>query len=331
MKIKDIAREAGVSSAAVSRALRGTGYVSAQTRALILKTAEELGYVADLQAQALRTNTSKTIGVIVSDINNPFFSMVLMEMITELKKQGYSMMLGYSNEDPEAELENLKLMLASRVAGIIMTPVNHANRDFVRRIENSRISLLQLYRQAYSSINSLVVDDEKGAYLATRHLIENGHTDILMLGVESEVSPNRMNGYLSAINEAGLPVQKHLMINSAPNQDVKGVFWESWTKHRFTAVVAGTNTFGLDVYAVCNDKGISVPDELSMVVFDDVPWVSGLNFSAIAQPINGIATTAVSILLSWINDDTSREDVTNIKIEPKLISRRSVQKRGGNP
>ncbi len=324
--MKDIAKAAGVSSATVSRAMKGSGYIGKDMKTKILSIADSLGYVVDANAQSMRTGTTNTIGVIVCDIRNSFFSMVLMEMIQELKESGYTVVLGYSNEDGATELSNLKMMLASRVAGIIFTPVSNENESYIHSLHGNGIPILQLYRRAYEELNSIVVDDERGAYLATSHLIQNGHTDILMLGVDSDISPNRTNGYMTAMNEAHIPIKKNLMLKFQPNEDIKIEVRNVIERCRPTAIVAGTNTFGLDVFAVCHQLGLHVPNDISLVVFDDVPWVQSFDITAIAQPVGGITVTAIHTLINWIKRaGMENAEVVSMKIEPKLISRCSVK------
>lgn len=331
--IKDVAKKAGVSIATASRAIRNVGYVNEETRARVLATAKNLGYTTDIHAQSLRSRKSNTIGVIVSDIKNYFYSLVLMEIAAELKKLGYMMLLAYSNENHEEESSNLKRLLSSRVDGIIFTPVDNSNKKLVNQIMNHGIPLLQLYRNAYDNIDSVLVDDETGAYLATQHLLDSGHRNILLLGVDSPISPSRSHGYIRAMQEKKVPVDDDLIMSLSPEASAKEVVRKQIHHRKPTAIIAGTNTFGLDVISVCQEENLNIPADISLVVFDDIPWVSFLKMTSIAQPISGISITAVHTLLDRIQkaNDTSAvskeyasPSSTSIKIDPILIKRSSV-------
>ena len=326
--IKDVAREANVSIATASRAIRDVGYVSEENKLKVLKAVKALGYTPDLNAKTLRSGKSNVIGVIVSDLGNYFYNIVLSKIEQELKKLGYVMLLCYSNEDANEEAQNLNLMLRSRVDGIIFTPVGTTNKKVIHNIQKQGIPLLQLYRNAYEGFDSVVVDDETGAYLATKHFIINGHTKIMLLGVDSSISPSRSNGYKRAMAEYSLPIDQNLIVECPLHDHIENIVIQKLTTYRPTALVAGTNTFGYDTVMACKEEGLIIPDDLSLIVFDDVSWVSLCDMTVISQPVDGIASSAVQTLAKNINKNVNGDIDTNpinIKIEPKLIPRKSVK------
>lgn len=329
--IKDVAREAGVSIATASRAIRNVGYVSEENKNKVFKAVKNLDYTPDLNAKTLRSGKSNVIGVVVSDVDNYFYNIVISKIEQELKKLGYGMLLCYSNEDTGEELHNLNLMLQSRVDGIIFTPVSDKNKKVLQNITKRKIPILQLYRNAYAGFDSVVVDDETGAYLATKHLLEKGHRKIMLFGVESTISPSRTNGYKRAFAEYQLPVDMKMIIECPLNTEVRETAKKKIRSLQPTAIVAGTNTFGYDIVMACKEEGIEIPNDLSFVVFDDVSWVSLCDISVIWQPVNGIAASAVQILTKKIkaqesnHHDSEFEAPINIKIEPSLILRNSVK------
>ncbi len=329
--IKDVAKHAGVSVATASRAIRNVGYVSEENKSKVSKAVKALNYTPDLNAKTLRSGKSNVIGVVVSDLGNYFYNIVLSKIEQDLKKLGYVMLLCYSNEDTSEELQNLNLMLQSRVDGIIFTPVSNTNDKIIQSIKSHGIPILQLYRNAYPGFDSVVVDDETGAYLATKNLIEKGHRDILLFGVDSSISPSRTNGYKRAFNEASVKVNTDYIIECSIHNDIKELAKEKIRKLNPTAIVAGTNTFGYDIVTACKEEGLIIPDDISFIVFDDVSWVSLNDISVIWQPVNGIASSAVQILIKRIQtseanrENSENESSTNIKIEPSLIQRKSVK------
>jgi DNA-binding LacI/PurR family transcriptional regulator len=336
LTVKDVAKAAGVSVATVSRALRNEGYVSEKSRLKVLRTAAEIGYTPDLNAKSLRSGKSNAIGVIVSDLSNNFYSIVLSRLEQELKSLGYVMLLAHSNENSEEEATNINLMLRSRVDGIIFTPVTKDNQGAVDAAMRHRIPLLQLYRNAYPEVDSVVVDDEFGAYLATTYLIEQGHRRILLLGVKSDISPSRTSGYFRAFYEHGLQADTSLAMELPPNADFTSQLHAMFPKGKaapgidITAIVAGTNGFGYEAVMYFNEVGISIPEDISMVVFDDVSWVSITNMAVIRQPVDSIAFNALQIMMSRINSTKSSKGPggiapIKIKVEPVLKKRKSVK------
>lgn len=329
--IKDVAREAGVSIATASRAIRNVGYVSDENKAKVMKAVKLLGYTPDLNAKTLRSGKSNVIGVVVSDLGNYFYNIVLSKIEQELKKLGYVMLLCYSNEDAAEELGNLNLMLQSRVDGIIFTPVSNTNKKIMQNVKRQGMPVLQLYRNAYPGFDSVVVDDEAGAYLATKHLIEKGHQRIMLFGVDSTISPSRSNGYKRAFAEFNMDVDTKFIIECSLHSDIKEITKQKMRSLKPTAIVAGTNTFGYDIVMACKEEDIQIPDDISFIVFDDVSWVSICDISVIWQPVDGIATSAVQILMKKIksreNAKKTADDETsiNIKIEPSFIPRSSVK------
>ncbi len=241
---REVAELAGVSPASVSRAFREDAYISRETRERIFAAAEKLGYTPNLMARSLKSQKSNTIGLVISDIDNPFYSIITRIIEAELKRLGYRLLLSYSNENSEQELEDLSLLASSRVDGIIFTPTNDKNASFIKNLKKQNIALVQMYRTGYKNIDSVVMDDELGAYYATKHLLQNGHTDILLLSVESPISPSRANGYRKAMLEADQIVNEDYVLHLPFQTDLKNIIKNKLNSTKPTAVIAGTNTIG---------------------------------------------------------------------------------------
>ena len=321
---KDVAKLAGVSVSSVSRAFREDCYISPDVKSKVLRAAEQLGYTPNLIARGLKNQKSNIIGLIISDIENPFYSSMTRIIEAQLKKSGYRLLLSYSNENFEQETDDLYLLAGSRVDGIIFIPTSNKNRGLINSLRKQNIALMQMYRTAYTDIDTVLVDDKKGAYMATKHLIQNGHKDILLLSVESAISPNRASGYREALEEENIPVREEFIMHLPFQTDLRNTIHSKLEQLRPTAVITGTNTIGMDVIKVCKEHKISIPNDMSLVMFDDVSWASLLDITTIAQPIENIGLSAARTIMDRIDKQYKGDPIVSV-LEPHLISRNSVK------
>ncbi|MBO9604464.1 MAG: LacI family DNA-binding transcriptional regulator [Paenibacillaceae bacterium] len=321
---RDVAKLAGVSISSVSRAFREDTYISKEVKQRILSAADELGYTPNLLARSLKNQKSHIIGLIISDIDNPFYSIMTRIIEAELKRSGYRILLSYSNENSEREAEDLSLLSSSRVDGILFTPTSVKNRSLVNQLKKQNIALVQMYRRGYTDLDSILVDDQRGAYLATKHLLQNGHRDILLLSVESSISPNRAEGYRQAMREENIPIQDHLIMHLPFQTDLRMTIYNKIKETQPSALIAGTNTIGMDFIKVCKEHKLSIPDDISLIMFDDVAWAGLLDITTISQPIDYLGLSACRAIIDRIEKNKSGEPIVSV-LEPFLIARNSVK------
>ena len=213
--IQDVAREAGTSASTVSRFLTGSARVSEPKRAAIESVIARLGYRPSLIARGLKTNQTFTIGLIINDITNPFYSMVVKGAANEAKRHGYSLILCNSNEDPETELHHLQMLHDKQVDWIIYGPTVH-NADFIGGLVG-RIPIVQVDRHIPALMtDAVVVDNEGGAYQAVKLLTQHGHRRIGVVGWQIGISSEdqRIAGYRRALQDACIPFEPSLMSTS---------------------------------------------------------------------------------------------------------------------
>jgi DNA-binding LacI/PurR family transcriptional regulator len=321
---RDVAKLAGVSISSVSRAFREDTYISKNVKERIFKAAEELGYTPNLMARSLKNQKSHIIGLIISDIDNPFYSIITRIIESELKRVGYRLLLSYSNENAEQEAEDLNLLSSSLVDGIIFTPASTKNQPLVNQLMKQKIALVQMFRQGFSDLDSVLVDDRRGAYLATKHLLQNGHKDILLLSVESQISPNRAEGYRQAMEEEGITVNERLIMHLPFQMDLRMTIYNKIMESKPTALIAGTNTIGMDFIKVCKENKLSIPNDISLIMFDDIAWAGLLDITTISQPIDQLGLAACRTILDRIDKNKQGEPIITT-LEPFLISRNSVK------
>lgn len=303
--IKDVAEAAGVSRSTASRALTGRGYVAPVVRDRVRRAARGLGYVPDATARHLRQQASQSIGVLVSDLRNDFYASLASGVGQQARSRQYTMMLADDNGSPEAEAEAAEALVALRVAGVIVTPVS---ADVTGYLARHRIPVVEVDRQFAPGVcDAVVVDNSSAAREVTAELIRLGHRRIALVIDEMHwtTGRNRSAGYRAAFAEAGIPVDDSLVVSAG--WDVEGAQQEA---HKLlslaeppTAVFAANNVLAQGVWRAATDLGLEIPRELSLVAFDDVPWMSMVRpgITAVVQDPVALGQAAVTQLLERIS------------------------------
>ena len=325
--LKDIAKKTGFSVNTVSRALRGMEDISEPTRKRIRAVAKEMGYISNATAASLRSGFSKTIAVIVSDISNIFFAAMMKQIETAATAVGYTALLLNTNEDELQELHAIQVALSQHVDGIILSPTqkSDANLDYLKKTGVPFVLIGR--RNDDLEISSVVCDDELGGYLAAKHLIENGHRNILMLRGPLYISSSkcRLDGYRRAFCEANLPICEDL-IREIP---VTGAGHEKLAKllspsPAYTAVIAFSDILGWEIWSYLNEQGIRVPQECSVIGFDHAAAALTLPFrlSSVETPVSQISVAAVRLLLSLVRHEQA--EPAQLVFPPKLAEGQTV-------
>jgi LacI family transcriptional regulator len=307
--IKDVAEAAQVSRSTASRALTGRGYVAPAVRDRVRKAARTLGYVPDAMARHLRQQASQSIGVLVSDLRNDFYASLASGVSQQAPEQHYTMMLADDNGSPKAEAEAAEAFVALRVAGVILTPVS---ADVITYLAGHRIPVVEVDRQFAPGVcDAVVVDNQSAARNVTADLLALGHRRIALVIDEMHwtTGRNRYSGYKAAFAEAGIPADESLVVSAG--WDVSGAqdcARELLTlPQRPTAVFAANNVLAEGVWRAAAELGLRIPHDLSLVAFDDVPWMSmvqpGIN--AVAQDPVAMGQAAVTQLVDRINAPTA--------------------------
>ncbi|TDF98774.1 LacI family DNA-binding transcriptional regulator [Paenibacillus piri] len=335
---RDVAKLAKVSVSTVSRAFREDVYISEEKKKKVFDAAIQLGYTPNLVARSLKNQKSGVIGLILTDIDNIFFSIVSRVIESDLKRQGYRLLVTYNtynSDNMEQEADNLNLLSASRADGIIFTPKSIKNQSIIERFRKQGIAMVQMYRLAYPDIDSVLIDDQKGAYMATKHLLQHGHRNILLLSIDNSIyqdirvpgniySDPRSEGYKKAMQEEGVPIADASMMNLPVLMDAREMIKQRINEIKPTAIIAGTNLIARDAIKACKEQGFSIPNDISMVMFDDVDFASLLDITTVSQPINEIGHIAGRSMIDQLNKNRPNSPL-HVSLEPILISRNSVR------
>lgn len=321
-KIQDVARKAGVSVSTVSRAFRQDVSISEEKRQRVLTVAKELGYAPNLLARGLKSSTTKTVGII-SSIDTPFYVDIIKGIESELLKLGYQMLIGPSVTSPERERYYLELMAGSQVAGIILTPFQNENAAYIKQLHKRGINIIQMFRYPYDFLDSVVVDDERGAYLATAELLDKGHTRILLVDVPVSFAYQRSSGYLQAFREKNIMPDEEMIVrfDTVDSERLHTLM----QKLQPTAVITGVHDFGKMVIRYTQKHQLAIPQDLSIIMFDDVEWMEMMHMDAIAQPVDYIGVSASRLLVDRISGTGNTQPPVSLVLQPRLVTRGSVQ------
>lgn len=325
--IKRVADRAGVSIATVSRVGADPRSVSDKLRLRVQEAARALNYRPSRAAQMLRGGTSQAIGVVIPDLENPFFTAVVRGIDLVLQAAGYTLLLANSDEDVARERNVLETLRAEGVAGIIFVPINSA-RDAYRDVLAPPLHTVVVDRSPSHLRPDLVtVDNVEGTRIGVAHLLGLGHRDVALLGGPSQHSTatERRQGYEQALREAGRPVRPDLIYNGDFREGggYEGMNALMSLPRRPTAVFVANNLMTLGAFRALHEAGIRIPEEVALVGFDDMPWATSLNppLTAMSQPSQEIGSSAADLLL----DRIARPDraIRHLILETKLVVRAS--------
>ncbi len=271
--LKDIAASTGYSINTVSKAFMPASNLSGETRARILEVARLVGYVANASASAMRSGVTRTIAVIVGDISNPHFAIMVKEIETLARAHHYSIMVLNTDESDDREAEAVEVALRKGVDGILLCPVQQSLQN-VQRIIRAQVPFVLLGRHFEGlSANAVVCDDVQGGELATAHLIALGHRRICFLNAPGHISSakERFQGYCNAHKTAGLPVDPALVHTVSLRQEARLQQLQAIVENlTATAIFAFSDVIAWEGITLLQARGLTVPQDVSVIGFDNL-------------------------------------------------------------
>ncbi len=329
--IKDIARQLGISHATVSRALSDHPLVKDETRELVRRTAEALGYVPNSGARLMRHGLSHVVGLIVPDVQNEFYSAAASAMAEHCQRLGYQLNLCVSEDDPNREERHVQALRESRVEGVLIVPCGSSTTRTLALL--NKLPTVQFLRTD-PRLGAAVVaaDDELATYMATKHLIELGHQRIALISVPRSASTGRQRiaGYELAMTEYSLKVQPSLqkVVSARPEFGYSALNELLSRRYPPTAVVIGSSRQALGALRAVRERGLSVPGDLSMVAFADSDWMQVCSppLTAVSLPVGEMCLRATQILFGLLGKTTTVDDAT-LPFSPQLVLRDSASPR----
>lgn len=332
--IKYIAEKAGVSFSTVGRALRNEVNVNEKTKKKILKIAQKLNYYPNMIAKSLRVKKTKTIGIILNDLKNPLYNDIIKAVEETINILDYSMLICDSNYNYEMERKNILSMLSKNVEGVIISPVNEKSQNLHLLTSNDIKAVYIDIKPDLEDSSYVYVDHEKAAFSATDYLIKNNHKNILLLNGPYKLSSSKyfLSGYIKALSHHNIKIKNNLIkfINININNSFQ-VFKEIYKNNNmevgnnFTGIVTLSDLLALGVYKASKTFGFKIPDDYSIVGYDDIFISEYLSppLTTIHQPKFRIGKQSINILLDLINNKIGNKEII---INPNLIERESVKK-----
>jgi len=302
----DVARISGVSPSTVSRILNSTAKVSDIKRQAVEAAIAELKFEPNQLAQSLKSGKSMTIGIVVQDIASPFFSEALRGVDDVLNAQQYASVIVSGHWNAQEEADRIRLLIARKIDGLILLSGHIADEDVVRFSEQRPI-VATGRNVSSNTVKSVKIDNEFGAILAMRHLIELGHRHIAFIaGPKNNPDANeRLSGYCRALEEANLPFEEKLIIEGDLHE-ASGLLainrlFES--QQKFSAVFAVNDQTAYGARLSLYRKGVRVPDDISVIGFDDLPnsLYTTPPLTTVRQPLYEMGQAAATTLINIIN------------------------------
>lgn len=329
--VRDVAALAGVSRTTTARVMGGYGYVSASARTRVLAAAEHLKYVPNEVARALSSGETGTIGLVVGDIGNPFFAAVTKGISAVIEPAGLVLLLACSDERPAVERQAVQTLRGRRVDGLIVASCVRSGAAHLTKTVQGGTPLVLLDRLVRGVMaDSVVVDNVGGARTAVRHLLDYGHRRVGLVGDLPQLSSSRerIEGYRKALAEAGIPQDPALVDTHAVNS--KDAYQSTIRlcnrPDRPTALFTTSNLMTLGAMRALRDLPLRVPDDISLVGFDDLEWTTLVDppVTVVEQPTSKVGEEVGHRIINRLGDHDSRP--VHTKLPARLIDRGSCAK-----
>ncbi|MFC9363620.1 LacI family DNA-binding transcriptional regulator [Rhodococcus sp. NPDC057014] len=328
--VRDVADAAGVSMGTVSNVLNRPDVVSPKTRARVHAAMTELGFVRNESARQLRAGRSRTVGYVMLDATNPFFTDVAQGIEDEAEANDLSLFLCNSDNRPDRELSYLNRLEQQRVQGILITP-SDPDAPILDELPRRGTPVVIVDRTRSSNTHcSVAVDDVHGGELAVEHLIETGHDRIAFVGGPATLGQvrDRKSGALQALTKAGLPPDRLVDVETAALTVTEGknagerLLGRS-ARRRPTAVFCANDLLALGLLQECVSAGVRVPDDLAIVGYDDIEFAAAaaVPLSSVRQPRRQLGRTAAALLMREEQETDHRHE--QVLFVPELVVRRS--------
>ena len=337
--LQDVASAVGLSVNTVSRALRGLSGVGEGTRTRIKAEAEALGYVPNAQARSLVLGSQKTIGVILTDLANPFFNELVAEIEEQAIHAGYTLVLLLSDEDPERERVAVDTALRSGVDGILAVPVQGGFNPWTAVIR-AGVPLVLIARDLPGlEVDLFSNDNHAGGQMTTEAMISRGARDIVLLEEALNVSTvdRRTSGFREALESHGIPFDRRRIAMVPSRRTARGAsLWRGEDAYRLgsdlletgrvpEAFIAGNDYFALGLYAALRERHIRVPEDVMIIGWGDYPFSRYVDppLSSVRPPATELARRATARLLALLDGSAEPGTVTKLFL-PEILFRGST-------
>ena len=326
VKIKDVADAAGVSTATVSRVLANKPHVRQEVQDRVMEVVNELNYRPNRVARSLRSQKSAIIGLIVSDIENPFFQQISRAVEDAAHEMGYSVMLCNNDEDPDKEKRYLHLIHDENLAGVILSPTRQTADNF-SEISNLNMPMVVIDRRVSNAgVDNILIDNEQAAHTLATHLIEHGYRRIgAIFGMGSTTGRERREGFLRALKEHNLQPSTDLTKYANPREEdgFNTTMKLLQLSEPPDAILTSNSLLAAGALHALRERKIAIPEEIAFASFDETTWAKLVvpALTVIKQPTYEIGRTAAELLIKRIEDPT--RSIREVVLKAKLNIRQS--------
>lgn len=324
--IRDVAAAAGVSPATVSRVLNERVEVATDLRERVIAAVTELGYRPNGPARSLRKRATTVLGIIITDVQNPFFTSMVRGIEDAAQRAGYSVVLANSDEDQDKQQRYLEVAAAEQLAGVVLAPAHQSTRG-LDVVVGQGIPVVTVDRRLRgAAVDSVLVNNHKAARDATEHLIERGRRRVGFVAglLDTTTGARRLAGYKAALKHAGIPLDEKLIAEA--DFRLEGGYEATkklLERARPDAVFASNNLMTIGALQAIAEAGVAIPDDVAVVGFDDISWATALRppLTAVRQPTYEIGQRAAELLLDRVRGDPAPR--RNIVFHAELVVRGS--------
>ncbi|WP_255553090.1 LacI family DNA-binding transcriptional regulator [Ktedonobacter sp. SOSP1-85] len=327
--IYDVAKRAGVSAATVSKVLNGTGRISPETSQRIRAAIEELQYRPSLIASALKKHQTFSVGLLVPDITNPFYAALARAVEDQALAHNYAVLICSTDNIAEREEKQLELFLRQRLDGLIVATSEAMGQEFFNTLHQSQVRVVFIDRVIPNVPYPVIATDHYlGSYLATEHLIELGHREIAIFlePLTLRSSLERLRGFAKALEAHQIKFDDHLVFSEgfgveAGYELAQRMLTQKGPQELPTAIFAATDQLAIGALQYFHEKGISVPDQISLIGYDDIQMAKMVSppLTTVAQPITELGHQAFEVLLG-----TQALSATTTLLPPRVVVRSST-------
>jgi LacI family transcriptional regulator len=331
-----VAKQAGVSPITVSRVINNAVYISDETRTCVNAAINELGYVPNALARSLRSKRTHTLALVITDITNPFFTIMARSVEDAAAMAGFNVIFCNTDESEEKEEKHIKLLLQKQVDGILLVPARNTSKS-VELICDQGTPIVIIDRRVTLETDTVRCDSEDGAYQLVKLLLNLGHRRITMINGSTNVSTSddRLAGYKRAMEEAGIQDNEVCYFGGFTQENGYRLTKKAMMQTpRPTALFAANNLIAIGILMALQDMQIKVPEDVAVVGFDDLPASLIYNpfLTVAAQPVYEMSRKATELLIARLNgtlEDKCQNIVLPLEIIVRSSSGNAIQHVGG--
>ena len=329
VRLKDIADKTGFSTNTVSLALRESPRIPTETRTIIRNAALELNYLPNHIAKALVSRSTMTIGLVLTEITNPILTETAQAIELALAERGYGTLFATSNNNYADEARAVELFRSRQVDGILIYPTSPRRLDHIRPLRRANMPVVMLTGDPDGTLDAVCIDDKRGAYKATRHLIEIGHQRVGIIdGGTRRGNTDKLDGYHQALADSGIAADPRIQVEPSENS-LMGGYWAMDpmmnAPNRPTAVFAVTDSLAIGALRWCHKHGLKVPEDVAIIGCDNIDFAeyAAVPLSSVNYAVEVVSRLAVDRLMRLIAAGDQLPEPRATLIEPELVIRES--------